>query len=50
MSPPPSMEGRDGLNSLLALTENPDIEASVFELPPGLRIGSIDQALDALAE
>ena len=37
----PSITGEEGLNSLVALSGRPDIESSLFDLLPGLRLGSI---------
>ena len=37
----PSITGEEGLNSLVALSGRPGIESSLFDLLPGLRLGSI---------
>ena len=37
----PSITGEEGLNSLVALSARPDIESTLFDLLPGLRLGSI---------
>ncbi len=39
---PPSITGAEGRNSLIALSQTPNIQASTFELLPGLRAGSIE--------
>lgn len=39
---PPSITGAEGRNSLIALSQTPNITASTFELLPGLRAGSIE--------
>ena len=41
---PPSSVGEAGRNSLIALTQQPDLQSSRFDLQPGLRLGSIDSA------
>ena len=41
---PPSTFGESGQNSLIALSQQPDLQATQFELQPGLRVGSIDAA------
>ena len=39
---PPSITGAEGRNSLIALSQTPNITARTFELLPGLRAGSIE--------
>lgn len=41
---PPSSFGESGQNSLIALSQQPDLQATKFQLQPGLRVGSIDSA------
>ena len=39
----PSITGEEGRNSLVALSERPDMDSTTFELAPGLRLGSLEQ-------
>jgi hypothetical protein len=44
IAPPPSSVGEQGQNSLIALSQQPDLQSSLFELQPGYRLGSIDSS------
>ena len=44
LAAPPSSFGESGQNSLIALSQQPDLQATQFQLQPGLRVGSIDSA------
>ncbi len=46
----PSITGKDGRNSLVVLSEKPDIESSTFDLEPGLRLGSIGDEVPQSAD
>lgn len=45
LAAPPSSFGESGQNSLIALTQQPDLQATQFQLQPGLRVSSIDGAI-----
>ncbi len=44
VAPPPSSIGERGQNSLIALSQQPDLQSSLFDLQPGYRLGSIDSS------
>jgi hypothetical protein len=44
IAPPPTSAGELGQNSLIVLSQHPDLQATRFDLQPGFRLGSIDSS------
>ncbi|MDA1315637.1 MAG: energy transducer TonB [Acidobacteria bacterium] len=44
IAPPPTSAGDLGQNSLIVLSQQPDLQAIRFDLQPGFRLGSIDSS------
>lgn len=44
IAPPPTSAGDLGQNTLIVLSQHPDLQATRFDLQPGFRLGSIDSS------